>query len=164
MELKNVTISTDGACSCNPGPGGYAAIIRFTKKDGTDEVREIAGYDERTTNNKMELKAVIEAIAKLKKPCFIKVRTDSMVVCNAIAELDAAHDNGWKKKTGGRRANIELLQQLYDLKKGSKLIDADGNNIGEHKLIYEHVKGHNGDPDNERCDQLARAQIALNAG
>lgn len=161
MELKNVTISTDGACSCNPGPGGYAAILRFTKKDGTDAVREIAGFEARTTNNKMELSAVIEAIKKLTLPCFIKVRTDSMVVCNAIAELDKAHDNGWKTKSGGRRANVELLQQLYDLKKGSMLIGKDGNRLGEHVLTYEHVKGHSGDTDNERCDELAKQQIAI---
>ncbi|MBQ2543884.1 MAG: ribonuclease HI, partial [Bacteroidales bacterium] len=80
MELKKVTITTDGACSGNPGPGGYAAKLRFG-----EHFKEIAGFESQTTNNRMELRAVIEGMLPLKVPCSITIRTDSQVVCNAIA-------------------------------------------------------------------------------
>lgn len=143
MENMNVVISTDGACSGNPGPGGYAAVLRFGP-----HFKEISGYESQTTNNRMELRAVIESIKVLKKPCTITIRTDSQIVCNAIDNLDAMPATGWKTKTGARRANCDLLQQLYKVKH-------DGN----HTLVFEKVKGHDGDPDNERCDELARLAI-----
>ena len=144
METKpNVIISTDGACSGNPGPGGWAAILRCGQNS-----KEISGYESRTTNNKMELRAVIGGIAPLKIPCAITIRTDSQVVCNAIDNLDSMPATGWKTKTGARRANYELLQQLYK-------VTHDGN----HTLTFEKVKGHAGDPDNERCDELAHLAI-----
>lgn len=146
-KLINVTISTDGACSGNPGPGGWAAILRCGQNS-----KEISGYESRTTNNKMELRAVIEGIMPLKKPCAITIRTDSQVVCNAIDNLDSMPANGWKTKTGACRANCELLQQLYK-------VTHDGN----HTLTFEKVKGHDGDPDNERCDELAHLAI-INRG
>lgn len=148
MELKKVTITTDGACSGNPGPGGYAAKLRFGKQE-----KEIYGFESRTSNNRMELRAVIEGISVLKVPCSVTIRTDSQVVCNAIANLDSMPKTGWVTKTGARRANCDLLQTLYKVK-----------HDGGHELYYQHVKGHAGDADNERCDALAREQIQLNVG
>lgn len=145
MDKFNVVISTDGACSGNPGPGGYAALIRFGGKS-----KEVAGYESNTTNNRMELRAVIEGMLILKKPCAITVRTDSNVVCNAIANLDSMPAKGWKTKTGAKRANCDLLQQMLKIKQD-----------GQHSLRFQYIKGHDGDPDNERCDKLATEQIRL---
>lgn len=147
MELMKITISTDGACSGNPGPGGYAALLRFGEHS-----KEVAGYESHTTNNRMELRAVIEGMLILKKPCEITVRTDSQTVCNAIANLDSMPVKGWKTKTGAKRANCDLLQQMLKLKQD-----------GKHVLRYMHVKGHSGDPDNERCNTLAQEQISRHA-
>lgn len=148
MERTSIVMATDGACSGNPGPGGYAAKLRFG-----ENWKEISGYESRTTNNRMEIRACVEGIRILKKPCNVKVRTDSQVLCNAIANLDKRANNGWKTKTGAKCSNIDLLQQLYNLKK-------DGN----HEIFYEYVPGHSGDPDNERCDELAKEEIRLHAG
>jgi len=145
MERKQIVISTDGACSGNPGPGGYAAKLRFG-----EHIKEIAGFESQTTNNRMELRAVIEGMLILKAPCSITIRTDSQIVCNAIANLEEMPAKGWKTKTGARRANCDLLQQMLKVKH-------DGN----HELFYQYVKGHNGDEDNERCDFLATEQIRL---
>lgn len=145
MSKMNIIISTDGACSGNPGPGGYAAILRFG-----EHKKEIAGFESRTTNNRMEMRACIEAMALLKKPCSITVRTDSQILINALVNLDAGPASGWKTKTGARRANCDLLQRLYTLKHN-----------GDHEIYYQYIEGHSGDPDNERCDQLAKEQIRL---
>ena len=144
MEKTKVVISTDGACSGNPGPGGYGVKLRFG-----NNWKEIAGYNPKTTNNQMELFAVIAGIETLKKPCTITVRTDSQVVCNAIANLDSMPANNWTTKTGARRANCDLLKRMYKAK-----------HDGGHDLFYMYVKGHNGDDDNERCDHLAKQAIA----
>ena len=112
--------------------------------------KEFSDFSERTTNNKMELRAVNLGLAQLKKPCVVTVRTDSQIVCNAIANLDKRKEGGWKTKTGARCANIEILEEMYRLK-----------HEGNHVLLYEYVPGHNGDPDNERCDFLAKEQIRL---
>lgn len=139
----NVVISTDGACSGNPGPGGYAAILRCS-----EHTKEVAGFENRTTNNRMEMRACIEAMSCLKKPCTITVRTDSQVLINALVNLDAGPATGWKTKTGAKRANLDLLQTLYKLK-----------HEGNHDIYYQYIAGHSGDPDNERCDSLAKQQI-----
>jgi ribonuclease HI len=143
--MFNVTISTDGACSGNPGPGGFAAVMRCG-----NNTKEIAGFESQTTNNRMELRAVIEGVAILKKQCSVIVRTDSHIVCNAIANIDEMPAKGWLTKTGAKRANCDLLQQLYKVK----------HDLG-HEIRYQYVKGHDGDPDNERCDALAKEQIKL---
>lgn len=143
MERMDVIISTDGACSGNPGPGGYAAILRFGQLS-----KEIVGSDPRTTNNRMELKAVIEAVKVLKKPCNVVIRTDSQYICNGIACAKERSQNGWKTKTGARCANAEMWQELTDL-----------GRTGKHHFQYVYVKGHSGDSDNERCDMLAKQQI-----
>ena len=146
-ERINVTITTDGACSGNHlrtlGEGGYAAILRFGKG-----WKEIAGYVEKTTNNRTELMGPINAISALKKPCTVTLRTDSQIVINAVENLEIRATNGWKTKTGAKCANIDLLMELYKAKH-------DGN----HEIICEYTKGHSGDPDNERCDFLAKQAI-----
>lgn len=147
MEVKRfeVTISTDGACSGNPGPGGYAAIIRFG-----EHVKTVTGNAERTTNNKMELMAVIEGVKALKKPCKVTIRTDSQYICNGIACAKERSENGWRTKTGAKCANAELWQELANLRES-----------GNHRFQYIKVDGHSGDPDNEECDRLAKEQIKL---
>ena len=141
--MFQVIMSTDGACSGNPGPGGYAAIVKCK-----DITKEISGFESYTTNNRMELRAVIEGMLILKKQCEITVLTDSTTVCNALANLDSMPERGWLTKTGARRANCDLLQQLYRVK----------HDLG-HQIHVQHIKGHAGHPDNERCDALAKAQI-----
>lgn len=143
MERINIVISTDGACSGNPGPGGWAAVLRFG-----DNVLEISGYDPATTNNRMELKAIIEAAKVLKKPCNVTVRTDSKYVCNNAALVREHVANGWRTKAGARCANYDMWQELLDV--GLK---------GKHKFQCVHTKAHSGDPDNERCDFLAKEEI-----
>lgn len=148
MERMAVEIYTDGACSGNPGPGGYAAILVCKGHE-----KEISGYESRTTNNRMEIRAAIEALKKLKKPCDVVINTDSQILINAIANLDDMPAKGWKTKTGAKRANCDLLQALYAVKH-------DNN----HQVRYNHVKGHSGDKYNERCDALAKTQIQMNVG
>ena len=141
----NIIMATDGACSHNPGPGGYAAILRFGEAK-----KEIVGYEPKATNNSMELKAVVEGVRQLNRPCNIVVQTDSHYVCTGIANAPIWAKNGWKLTSGQIPKNIELWKELQALA-------AKGN----HTLHYEYVKGHSGNPDNERCDQLAKEQIKL---
>lgn len=145
MERIDVILSTDGACSGNPGPGGYCAVLRFG-----DKVKEIAGYDPQTTNNRMELKAVIEGVRALKKPCSVVIHTDSQYICNGIACAKERSQNGWRTKTGARCANSDMWQELNEIGKA-----------GKHHFQYLYIKGHSGDSDNERCDFLAKEQIRL---
>lgn len=143
METKyDVTISTDGSCLGNPGPGGWAAVLRCGKL-----VKEIAGYDPESTNNKMEIRAVIEAVKILKHPCNITLRVDSTYLMDNIEKNFEA--TGWKTKTGKAVANAQLWKDLREL-------------TVKHSFQLVKVKSHSGDPDNERCDQLAKAQIYNN--
>lgn len=145
MERMSIEIYTDGACSGNPGPGGYAAILVCGKHE-----KEIAGYESRTTNNRMEIRAAIEGISALNRPCDITIGTDSQILINALVNLDEMPAKGWKTKTGAKRANCDLLQMLYNVKheKG-------------HSIKYQYIEGHSGNKYNERCDALAKAQIQL---
>ncbi len=140
--MKHVDIFTDGACSGNPGPGGWGAILRYGEHE-----KEICGGDKETTNNRMELTAVIEALKLLKEPCEITIYTDSTYVCKAF--LDGWIWNwikkGWKKSDNSPVLNAELWKEL--LKELQK---------HEYKFIW--VKGHDGHPENERCDALAVSQ------
>ena len=137
--MKKVEIFTDGACSGNPGPGGWGAILRY----GTRE-KEISGSEENTTNNRMELTAVIEAVKLLKEPCEIIITTDSSYVCKAFSEgwLDSWILKGWRKSDKSPVLNVELWKELLDV--------LDGH---DYKFVW--VKGHDGHPENERCDALA---------
>jgi len=134
-----VEIFTDGACSGNPGPGGWGAILRY----GTRE-KEISGSEESTTNNRMELTAVIEAVKLLKEPCEIVITTDSSYVCKAFSEgwLESWITKGWRKADKSPVLNVDLWKELLEILEGH-----------EYKFVW--VKGHDGHPENERCDALA---------
>ena len=140
--LKKVEIFTDGACSGNPGPGGWAAILRYGERE-----KEISGGEEMTTNNRMELKAVIEAVRMLKEPCDITITSDSSYVCNAFLQgwLENWIKKGWRKSDNSPVLNPELWQELLDL-------------LSIHTYTFVWVKGHDGHPENERCDSLAVAE------
>ena len=136
--LKEVEIYTDGACSGNPGPGGWAAILMHG-----DAAKELSGGEPATTNNRMELFSVITALSALKMPCRVKLYTDSQYVSNAISLgwLDSWQKMGWKRK-GGELKNIDLWQDLVPL-------------LEKHDVTFIWVKGHADNPHNNRCDELA---------
>ena len=136
---KFVEIFTDGACSGNPGPGGWGAVLRFGERE-----KELCGGEKETTNNRMELTAVIEALSKLKEPCKIKLTTDSKYVCDAVTKgwVYGWKNNGWKKADKKPALNIDLWEKLLPL-------------LDTHEVEFCWVKGHAGHPENERCDTLA---------
>lgn len=138
----DVTLVTDGACSGNPGPGGWAALLRFQ-----DHTKELAGYDPATTNNRMEMQAVIAGLQALSRPCQVTIITDSRYVMDGATQWLA----GWKAK-GWRRADKQPVKN-DDL---WRTLDAL---LGQHRVTWQWVRGHTGHPDNERVDQLARQQI-----
>lgn len=147
MERFNVTISTDGACSGNPGPGAIAYVMRCG-----DKVKEYSEYiPMTTTNSRMELLAVVTAVRALKKPCDITIRTDSQFICYVIANTKELSKNGWRTKTGAKVAHFDLCQGLHneEVQKG-------------HYFHFQYVPGHSGDPDNERANYLAQQEIKVN--
>jgi Ribonuclease HI len=142
--MKNVTIYTDGACSGNPGPGGWGAVLLFK-----DQTRELSGGERETTNQRMELQAVIGALGALKVTGWdVAVYSDSAYVVNAFQQqwLDTWQKNGWRNSKKEPVANQDLWQQLLMLTRQNRV-----------KLLK--VKGHAGDKYNERCDELARQAI-----
>ena len=143
-ELKKVDIFTDGACSGNPGPGGWGAILRY----GNHEL-ELSGGEKSTTNNRMELTAVIEALKRLKEKCSVTIYTDSKYVADAFLQgwIWNWEKNGWKKSDKKPVLNPELWQTLL-------------TEIRKHDYKIVWVKGHAGHPENERCDKLATAKSA----
>lgn len=137
--MKKVEIFTDGACKGNPGPGGWGAILRY----GAAE-KEISGGEKNTTNNRMEISAVLEALKCLKEPCEVTLYSDSQYVCNAL-NLGWAKKwkaNNWMRNKKDPALNVDLWDELL------KLCD-------KHKMNIIWVKGHAGHPENERCDRLA---------
>ncbi len=134
-----IVIHTDGACEGNPGPGGWAAVLRSGTK-----VREISGGVPATTNNRMELQAVVEGLRALTKPCRVLVHTDSAYVRNAVRQrwIDGWQRNGWRTKAKTAVANRELWEELLEA-------------MQEHDVEWVPVKGHAGVELNERCDRLA---------
>lgn len=142
--MKKVKIYTDGACSGNPGKGGWGAILFYR-----DEKREISGYEENTTNNKMELTAAIKALERLKEPCEVELYSDSAYLVNAFLEgwLTKWQMNGFKSSNKKPVQNVDLWQKLIEL-----------NNI--HKITWIKVKGHADNVYNNRCDALATGEIA----
>ena len=143
LPSKRVTVFTDGACSRNPGPGGYAAILQYG-----EHRRELSGGFRRTTNNRMELTAAIKALEALKQPCVVTLVSDSEYVTNGITKNWA---KGWRAK-GWRRAgkivpNWDLWRQLLNL-------------CDRHRVELQWVEGHAGHSENEQCDRLAVAAAA----
>ncbi|KFN43002.1 hypothetical protein N790_11180 [Arenimonas malthae CC-JY-1] len=139
--MKNVEIHTDGACLGNPGPGGWAALLRHNGRE-----RELAGGEAQTTNNRMELLAAIMALEALKAPCEVVLSTDSQYVQKGIGEwLPNWIRRGWKTAGGDPVKNQDLWQRLHAAAR-------------PHKVQWKWVKGHAGHVENERVDKLARAE------
>lgn len=140
--MKNVEIYTDGACSGNPGPGGWGAVLIY---NGVE--KQLSGSEKETTNNRMELSAVITALKALKEPCNVTLTTDSKYVCDAINKgwLNSWKKNSWKKADKKPVLNIDLWQELLPL-------------LDKHRVEFIWVKGHNGHKYNEICDKLAVAE------
>ena len=134
-----VNIYTDGACSGNPGPGGWGTILVYGSVQ-----KELSGASDDTTNNRMELTGVIEGLSALKESCKVELYSDSKYVCDALLKgwLESWVQNGWKKADKKPVLNAELWQQLYELLK-------------KHEVSVHWIKGHNGHEFNERCDKLA---------
>lgn len=140
--MKQIQLFTDGACSGNPGPGGWAAILRYNETE-----KELCGGESATTNNRMELTAVIEGLAALKEPCRVQLVSDSKYVIDAIQKGWARSwkRNGWRKADKKPALNADLWDRLLSL-------------LDQHEVSLTWIKGHQGHPENERCDQLAVAQ------
>ncbi len=138
-----VEIFSDGACSGNPGPGGWGTLMRYG-----GQVKELSGYAPETTNNRMEMTAAIEGLASLKRPCSVHLTTDSEYLMKGITEwIDGWVRRGWKNSQKKDVANRDLWERLLEL---TRL----------HQVEWCWVRGHTGHPENERCDELARAAIA----
>jgi len=139
--VKTVTLYTDGACSGNPGPGGWGAILEY---NGTQ--KELSGAEESTTNNRMELTAVIEGLKALKESCIVELYSDSKYVIDGLSKGWAVswQKNGWRKADKKPALNPDLWQLLLEL-------------VSRHELHYHWVKGHAENPMNNRCDELAVA-------
>ena len=137
--MKEVTIYTDGACSGNPGAGGWGTILDYMGKR-----KELSGGEAQTTNNRMELTAVIEGLKALKESCRVTVVTDSQYVANGInlGWAESWKANNWRKKDKKPALNPDLWQQLLTL-------------LEKHNVTFCWVKGHNDHPENERCDKIA---------
>ncbi len=142
--MKQVEIFTDGACSGNPGPGGYGVILRY----GAAE-KKLSGGEAVTTNNRMELMAAITGLRALREPCQVTLYSDSQYVINGITKGWAAkwRANGWMRNRTEKAVNPELWDELLTL-------------CARHEVTMVWVRGHAGHPENERCDQLAVAAAA----
>lgn len=140
--IKKVEIFSDGACSGNPGPGGYGVILRFG-----EHTKELSGGEHETTNNRMELTGVIKGLDALKEPCEVTLTTDSKYVVDSVTKgwVYGWKNKGWKKSDGKPALNVDLWEQLLPL-------------LQKHKVNFVWVKGHAGHPENERCDELAVIQ------
>ena len=140
-----VRLFTDGACSGNPGPGGWAYIL---KHPASGQVLDASGAESVTTNNRMELMGVIEGLASLKRPCRVELITDSQYVAKGVAEwMPRWKAQGWQRKEKGRLKpvmNVDLWQRVDEL-------------LARHDVRVTHVLGHNGHPENEACDRMAVA-------
>ncbi len=137
-----VEIFTDGACRGNPGPGGWGAILRFRGKE-----KELYGGEPETTNNRMELMAAIQALEALKRPCKVRISTDSQYLMKGITEwMENWIKRDWKTSANKPVKNIDLWQRLNQA-------------LTKHQVEWEWVRGHSGHPENERADQLANKAI-----
>ena len=144
--MKTVSIYTDGACSGNPGPGGYGIVLKYNNIQ-----KEYSGYAEQTTNNRMELTAVIEALKLLKEPCNVTLYSDSAYTLNAflLGWIDSWILNNWKTASKKPVLNVDLWKELIELK-------------NKHNITWVKVKGHADNELNNLCDKLARLEIEKN--
>lgn len=140
--MKKVYIYTDGACSGNPGAGGWGAVLKYGSA-----VKELSGFEPDTTNNRMELTAVISALEALTEPCEVILTTDSKYVCDGmnLGWARSWRSKGWVKSDRKPALNADLWERLLNLSE-------------KHRVTFVWVKGHAGHPENERCDQLAVSQ------
>ena len=140
--MKTVEIFTDGACSGNPGPGGWGAILRYNGHE-----KELSGGEAHTTNNRMELSAVLFSLNALKEECNVIITSDSKYVVDSIEKgwVYGWKKKGWKKSDGKPALNVDLWEQLLPL-------------LAIHKVTFNWIKGHAGHPENERCDRMAEAE------
>ena len=145
---KRITVYTDGACSGNPGPGGWGAVLLYQ-----GHTRELSGYEDNTTNNRMEIMACIQALEALKEPCTVDLYTDSAYVCNTFAQhwIDNWVRNGWKTASKKPVENQDLWKRMLELR-----------NI--HTVTFHKVKGHADNEMNNRCDKLATTAIREHRG
>ena len=141
--LQEVTVYTDGACSGNPGPGGWAAVLIYQ-----DTHKELSGGDKVTTNQRMELTAALEALRSLKRPCRVFLHSDSAYLINCFRQkwYESWLRNGWRNSKGEPVQNRDLWEGLLE-------------QVKRHEVQFEKVKGHAGVDLNERCDELARAAV-----
>jgi ribonuclease HI len=142
-----VDIFSDGACSGNPGPGGYGTVLRYGR-----HVKELSGYDSETTNNRMEMLGAIRGLEALKQPCTVRVTTDSQYLVKGMTEwISGWQKKGWKNSKKKEVVNRDLWERLLEL-------------ANVHQIEWVWVKGHAGHEENERCDELARLEITRNSG
>lgn len=141
-DIKKVEIFTDGACSGNPGPGGYGVVLRCG-----EHIKELSGGERETTNNRMELTGVIRGLEALKYPCEVTLTTDSRYVVDSVTKgwVYGWKKRGWIKSDKKPALNVDLWEKLLSL-------------LEKHKVEFVWVKGHAGHPENERCDRLAVEQ------
>ena len=155
--MAEVEIFTDGACSGNPGPGGWGAVLRYVGRQPTDLIRgaverELSGGDAATTNNRMELMAAIASLEALKRPCRVRLYTDSQYLRDGISRwLPAWKARGWKTADKKPVKNVDLWQRLEAA-------------VEPHDIEWHWVRGHAGHPENERADVLARTAIPAPQG
>lgn len=141
--MKEIIMYTDGACSYNPGPGGWGVVLKYGEYE-----KELSGFSEETTNNRMEIFAAIQGLRALKEPCSITLFSDSAYLINAFQKgwIQNWQRNGWRNASKQPVENQDLWNQLL-------------LSIGQHQIQWVKVKGHADNPYNNRCDQLARAQV-----
>jgi ribonuclease HI len=139
--MKKIIVYTDGACSGNPGPGGFGAILMYDSRE-----KELSGGFRNTTNNRMELMGAIAALETLKEPCDVTIVTDSQYLVNAVEKgwVYAWKENGWRKKDKKMALNIDLWERLLV-------------SLSKHTVTFHWIRGHTGHVENERCDALAVA-------
>lgn len=144
--MKDVELYTDGACSYNPGPGGYGIVLKYKDKE-----KEHSGYCDNTTNNRMEITAVIEGLKLIKEPCNVTIYSDSAYTVNAFLQgwIENWQANNWRTANKKPVFNIDLWQELLQL-------------LSQHNVKWVKVKGHADNVYNNRCDALARKQIEMN--
>ncbi len=145
--MKKIEMFTDGACSGNPGPGGWGTILRYKGVE-----KELSGGEHETTNNRMEMTAVISGLKALNEPCEVDVFTDSKYVCDSVQKgwVYSWKKNNWRKADKKPALNVDLWEEMLLL-------------LEKHKVTFHWLKGHDGHPENERCDAMAVYQSHENA-